>query len=81
MIYPSIPQLESGESTTFSLLLVNKLINNIGHVKYADVEIVVFYYPAFFPSYKILEKKYRKRFVAYYSKNGTLQWEHKAKSE
>jgi hypothetical protein len=80
LIAPKIPQLESGEPTTFTLPF-NKVIGNAGRITYADIEIDVSYYPAFSPSFKFLEKHYKKRFSTYHTKNDTLQWEHKAKSE
>jgi hypothetical protein len=82
LVKPSIPQLEAGEPTTFMLPIpINKIIGNAGNIVNADIEIDVSYFPAFLPSFKILEKHYRKRFTTYQSKDGTLQWGHKAKSE
>jgi hypothetical protein len=80
LVNPSIPQLESGEPMTF-ILPFNKTIGSIGHIVYADIEIDVAYFPALLPSIKIFEQHYKKRFSTYISKNRTLQWEHKAKSE
>jgi len=81
LIKPSIPILTSGESTSF-MLPFNQLIYIADQqYKYADVEINISYYPAFFPFFNIFERHYKKRFIAIPNKNGILQWEHKALSE
>ena len=80
LLKPLIPKLESRESTSF-IISFDTVFKNAGKINYADIEIIISYYPAFSPSLKIFQREFRTRFVAYYSKNGTVQWEHKAKSE
>ncbi len=79
---PPIPFLEPNESTTFLLPFPNiKFVPPTPRdIYYVDVEIIVSYYPAFFPQVNILKKEYRTRFITTKNKDGNLQWVHEAKS-
>lgn len=77
MELPSIPILESNEKTTI-LLPFRSVISLSSPINFADVEIVVSYYPAFIFFYK---KEKRVHFVTAQSTDRTLQWVSKAMSE
>lgn len=49
---PATPYLESLESTSFNIP-TKGVINYVGHITYGDVEIVIPYYPAFYPKIKL----------------------------
>lgn len=61
---PPIPRLDPGESTAFFLPFRTVIILR-APINYADIEVVVSYYPAFIPFYK---KEKRVRFVTIKSK-------------
>ena len=74
-ILPPIPNLESGESTTFFVSA-----NQIGYDSpycYADVEIIVSFRPVFLPYRKTVDS----RFSTEIAIDGTLHWIQRAKSE
>jgi hypothetical protein len=74
---PPIPYLSAREKTTIILPFRNAIIIP-APITYADIEIVVSYYPAFISFHK---KEKRMHFVAIKSINGTLHWVDKAMSE
>jgi hypothetical protein len=77
LIAPPIPYIASGESTTFTLPVAEFVFTN-EPINYLNIEVVVYYYPAFIPFYK---KEKQQRFVTIQSKDGKLQWVSKAMSE
>lgn len=76
-----IPRIESYEATSIYIPFNNYGIGTRGPINYVDVEIIVSYYPAFFPYLKIFNKEYRIRFITQQLTDGTLKWIPKARSE
>lgn len=77
LIAPAIPKHESGEPTSFSLPVTEFEFND-SPINYLNIEIIVFYYPAYLPFY---EDEKHARFVTIKSKDGNLHWISKAISE
>ena len=64
LVAPPIPRLNAGETSTF-ILPVSKFVFTSEPINYINIEIVVFYYPAFISFYK---KEKHSRFVTIQSK-------------
>ena len=59
---------------------LREAIDSVLDQTYADIEIIVSYYPAFFTPINILKKEHKTRFITFKTKDGTLRWVNVAKS-